>query len=127
MDRYKQVTLFSETDIHGTIIFVNDAFCQVSKHSREELLGKPHNIVRHPDMPKKLFQLWWCTIKKGEVFHAVVKNKARDGTHYWVQATIMPIKNNNNEVVKYIAARHLIRDEKKAQQLYDEQAKLLGL
>jgi len=124
---YRQVTLFSETDIHGTITFVNDMFCLVSKYTREELVGKPHNIVRHPDMPKKLFQLWWSAIKKGEVFRAIVKNRAKDGSHYWVQATIMPVLNKHNEVIKYIAARHLITDETKAQELYREQVKLLRL
>lgn len=113
--------------MYGTITFVNDTFCQVSGYTREELLGKAHNIVRHPDMPKKLFQLWWSAIKKGDIFRAIVKNKTKDGGHYWVQATIMPVRNNNGEVVKYIAARHLIADEEKAQQLYDEQVELLGL
>lgn len=123
----RHVTLLSETDIHGTITFVNDAFCQVSKYSKEELLGKPHNIIRHPDMPKKLFAIWWATIKTGKVFRAVIKNRAKDGTHYWVQVTIMPILDHNREVVKYIGARHLIQDEQKAQEMYDLQAKTLDL
>jgi methyl-accepting chemotaxis protein len=126
-DFYIQATLLSETDLRGTITFVNDTFCEVSKYSREELIGKPHNIIRHPDTPKKLFELWWETIKRGEVFRAVIKNKAKDDAHYWVQVTIMPIKNKNGEVVKYIAARHLLCDEEKARELYDLQAKAMQL
>lgn len=126
-NRYRQVTLFSETDLHGTITFVNDSFCQVSKYTREELMGKPHNVIRHPDMPKKLFKLWWNTIQRGEVFRAIVKNRSKDGTHYWVQATIMPVVNNHNQVIKFIAARHLIANEAQAQELYSEQVKLLRL
>ncbi len=127
MKAYKQLTLFSETDIHGTIIFVNDAFCEVAKYAKEELIGKSHNIIRHPDMPKKLFELWWATIKTGERFRAVVKNRAKDGTHYWVQATIMPVQNYDKEVTRYIAARHLISDDKKAEELFALQAKLFNI
>lgn len=122
-----QVTLFSESDIYGTITFVNEAFCEVAKYSKEELIGAPHNIVRHPDMPKKLFQLFWATIKRGEVFRVVIKNRAKDGTYYWVQATIMPIQNNNKEVIKYVGARHLISDDKKGGELYAQQVELFNL
>jgi PAS domain S-box-containing protein len=127
MTKPEQITLFSETNIYGAITFVNEAFCMVAKYSKEELIGKPHNIIRHPDMPKKLFQLLWDTIKKGEVFRAVIKNRAKDGTCYCVQAIIMPIQNNNKEVIKFIGARHLINDDKKAQELYAQQIELFKL
>jgi PAS domain S-box-containing protein len=120
-----QVTLFSETDIHGTILFANEAFCMVSKYSLDELLGKPHNIVRHRDMPQLLFKLLWDTIRKGDSFRGVIKNRAKDGSHYWVSATIMAIKDEDNKIVKYVGVRHLISDEKLAQDLYDTQAKSL--
>ena len=84
-------TILSETDLHGTITFANDKFCEVSKYSKEELVGKSQNIVRHPDMPKELFKLFWQTIQRGEVFKGIVKNKAKDGSPYWVDATIVPI------------------------------------
>ena len=123
----RQITLFSETDAFGTITFVNDAFCEVSKYNREELIGKPHNIDRHPDMPKRLFELLWCTIKRGEIFRATIKNRAKDDTPYWVWATIMPIFDGNNEFVKYVSVRHLIKDHVLALERYKEQAKELQL
>jgi PAS domain S-box-containing protein len=119
-------TILSETDLHGTITFVNDKFCEVSKYSREQLLGKPQNIVRHPDMPKALFKLFWDTIKKGEVFKGIVKNKTKDGSHYWVDATIVPIKNNEGEVIKYVGSRYHIVDDKLGEALYAKQAEKFG-
>jgi PAS domain S-box-containing protein len=119
----KQITLFSETDIDGIIIRVNDAFCDVSKYSRNELIGKSHNIIRHPDMPKKLFEELWRTIRMGGVFRGVIKNRACDNSHYWVKATIMPTTNRNNEIVKYIGVRHLIADDKVAEELFAIQSR----
>lgn len=115
-------TILSESDLHGTITFVNDKFCQVARYSREELLGKGHNIVRHPDMPKELFKLFWQTIKAGKVFKGIVKNRAKDGSHYWVDATIVPIKDEKGNIIKYIGARYHIANEAMAIQLYNEQA-----
>ena len=117
----KLITLFSETDLKGRITFVNEAFCEVAKFTKEELLGKPHSIIRHPDMPKILFHHCWRLIEKGHVFRGVIKNKTKEGTHYWVNATIMPIVNNENEIVRYIAVRHLIQDEALASRLFEEQ------
>lgn len=115
-------TLLSETDLFGTIIYVNDKFCEVAKYYREELIGKPHNTVRHPDMPKELFRLFWQTIKQGEVFRGIIKNRAKDGSHYWVDATIVPIKDKDGKTVKYAGARYHIQDEELALKLYNRQA-----
>lgn len=120
-------TILSETDLHGTIIFANDKFCEVAKYTREELIGKPQNIVRHPDMPKELFKLFWQTIKRGEVFNGIVKNRAKDGSHYWVDATIVPIRDRNGEIVKYVGSRYHITDETLAVKLYNRQADQLNL
>lgn len=122
-----QITLFSETDKHGTITFVNDAFCDVSKFKKEELLNKPHSIIRHPDMPPKLFEMLWHTLKRDEIFRAVIKNKAKDNSHYWVRATIMPVVSSSREVVKYIGIRHLIHDEQEANAIFAQQVRDLGL
>lgn len=97
--------IVSETDQYGTITFVNDTFCRIAKYSREELLGKPHNIVRHPDMPKAVFKEMWDTIKKGEIFQGIVKNKAKDGSPYWVIATIGGVLDTNGKPYKYIGVR----------------------
>jgi PAS domain S-box-containing protein len=121
------ITLFSETDSSGTIIFANEEFCRVSKYTQEELLGRKHNIVRHPDMPAKFFDILWRTIRAGKVFKGIIKNRAKDGSHYWVQAIIMPVINNNNQVIKYISVRHLIRDEEQAEELFQQQADQLHL
>jgi len=119
-------TILSETDPFGTITFVNEKFCQVAKYKPEELLGKPHNIVRHPDMPKALFALFWSEIRAGRVFRGVVKNLAKDGTPYWVEATIVPIKDDDGGIVKYVGARYHLVDEAQALILYNKQAGRLG-
>ena len=118
----KHATLFSEADLFGTIIFANEAFCKVSGYNLGELIGKPHSIIRHADMPKKLFESLWTTIKKGEVFRGVIKNLAKDSSSYWVNTTIMPIFDDNKGVYKYIGVYHLIEDIKLAQELYVQQA-----
>ena len=89
--------LVSETDAKGKIIFANEEFCRVAEYNLEELLGKPHNIVRHPDMPKAAFKDLWDTIKSGKVWHGYVKNKTNSGGYYWVFATIYPYTNEAGE------------------------------
>lgn len=123
----RQITLLSKTDSAGIIVFANDAFCEVSKYSRQELIGKPHSIVRHPDMPRRLFEIFWETIQKGEIFRGIIKNKAKDDSHYWVKATIMPVMDENKSIVKYIGARYLIEDDDLANDLFQHQALALGL
>ena len=82
--------LVSETDQDGNITFANDEFCEYSQRSIEELIGKPHNIVRHPDMPKKIFEQMWSTIKSGNKWRGFIKNKTAKGNSYWVFATVYP-------------------------------------
>ncbi len=120
-------TILSEADIHGNILMVNDKLCQVSKYHREELIGKPHKIFRHDDMPKELFKLFWETIKSGQAFKGIIKNRAKDGSHYWVDATIMPVRDEDGKIFKYIGARYHITDEDFAIELYNRQAMSLGL
>lgn len=120
-------TILSEADTFGTITFVNTKLCQVSKYSREELIGQGHNIFRHADMPKELFKLMWETIKNGQVFRGIVKNRAKDGTHYWVDATIVPVSDTEGNVLKYIGARYHITNDELAEKLYAQQAARLGL
>lgn len=97
--------IVSETDQFGTITFVNDTFCKVAQYNREELIGKPHNIVRHPDMPKAVFKEMWDTIKRGEIFQGIVKNRAKDGSPYWVIATIGGVLDTDGKPRKYIGVR----------------------
>lgn len=82
--------LVSETDEKGNIIFANDDFCEIAEYTVDELIGKPHNIVRHPDMPKVAFKDLWDTVKAGKVWTGYVKNGTKSGGYYWVFATVFP-------------------------------------
>jgi PAS domain S-box-containing protein len=124
---FSLTTILSEADVHGTILAVNSKLCEVSGYTEEELIGKPHSIFRHPDMPKELFRLFWETIKKGEVFKGIIKNRAKDGSYYWVDATIVPVNDDAGKIVKYIGARYHIEDSEMALLLYNRQAKRLNL
>jgi len=123
LDQYKKAVdsllIVSKTDLNGVITYVNDNFCSISGYEKEELIGKPHNIVRHPDMPKDLFKNLWNTIKRGAIWRGVIKNKKKDGGEYWVDAGIMPIKNHKGEIIEYIALRtditELVKAKEKAQ------------
>jgi PAS domain S-box-containing protein len=123
---FGHTTILSETDIYGTITHVNAKFCEVCGYSKEELMGKPQNIVRHPDMPKEVFRLMWKTIREGNVFHGIVKNRKKDGGHYWVDATIVPVRDENGVIVKYIGARYHITIDALAEQLYEAQMQRLA-
>jgi PAS domain S-box-containing protein len=120
-------TIMSESDLYGTILFVNDKFLEVSQYSREELMGKPHKLLRHSDMPSEVFRQMWATIKAGKVFRGIVKNRKKDGTHYWVDAVISPVLDENGKPIKYIGVRYVIEDEELAQKLFNRQLSDLGL
>jgi len=89
--------LVSETDSKGNIIFTNEEFCIVAEYSKEELLGQPHNMVRHQDMPKEVFKELWKVIQSGNMWQGYVKNKTKTGGYYWVYATIYPYLNSKKE------------------------------
>ncbi len=89
--------LVSETNSKGHIIFANEEFCKVAEYSLEELLGKPHSLVRHKDMPKAAFKDLWDTVQQGEVWNGFVKNTTKSGGYYWVFATVYPFKNEEGE------------------------------
>lgn len=84
--------LVSQTDETGKIIFANEDFCRIAGFSLNELIGKPHSIVRHTDMPKAAFKSLWDTVKEGRVWSGYVKNRTKDGGFYWVYATVYPSK-----------------------------------
>lgn len=110
--------LISETDEKGKIRFANDDFCKIAEYQLDELIGKPHNIIRHKDMPKKAFKLLWETIKKGEIWTGYVKNATKNGGFYWVFATVYPFSLNNN--AGYISCRRKAypKEIKKAEEIY---------
>ncbi len=97
--------LISETDTRGVIKYANPRFCEVSGYTLEELLGKPHNIVRHPDMPKGVFKDLWDHLKAGKIWQGEIKNRRKDGSHYWVLATVGPILDDKGEIRSYVSMR----------------------
>ena len=103
-------TVLSKADPKGNITYANEEFCRLSKYSLEELVGKQHNIVRHPDTPKEIFKEMWKTIQSKKQWRGTVKNKAKDGTEYIVNALIIPILDTNNDVIEYIGIRHDITE-----------------
>ncbi|WP_081826555.1 PAS domain-containing methyl-accepting chemotaxis protein [Persephonella sp. KM09-Lau-8] len=96
---------FSVTDLKGIILTGNDVFYRTSKYSKDELTGAPHNIIRHPDMPRIIFKLLWDYIQSGKPIVAYVKNMAKDGSYYWVLATVMPLKDERGKPKKYVSIR----------------------
>lgn len=101
-----ETAIVSKTDKHGIITFVNDKFCKISGYSEDELIGKPHNIVRHPDTPKSLFKNLWTTILSKKTFKGIIKNRKKDGSYYYVNSTIIPIMNKNGDIIEFIAVRY---------------------
>lgn len=100
---YEGSVIVSQTDLNGDIVYVNKMFCTTSAYSREELTGKSHNIIRHPDMPKAIFAKLWEKISSGQVWNGLIKNLRKDGQFYWVDIEILPTKDNNNEVTGYMS------------------------
>lgn len=96
--------IVSRTDLNGILTHANDAFVEISGYTKEELIGKPQHILRHPDMPSPVFAEMWETIKAKQKWHGYVKNLCKDGSHYWVYATIVP-NIRRGEVVGYTSVR----------------------
>ncbi len=104
-------SIVSEADKKGDILTVNQKFLEVSKYPKNELIGFGHNTTRHPDMPKAVFKEMWSTIGRGEIFRGVVKNRAKDGTPYYVDAVIAPIMGENGKPMKYLGVRYDITEQ----------------
>lgn len=98
--------IISKTDISGRITYANDKFCELSGYTKEELLGKPHNIVRHPDMPSEVFEDLWDSVKSKKIFRALIKNLKKNGDEYYVDSTIIPILDVNNDIQEFIGVRY---------------------
>jgi len=114
LDIYKmaidETSIISKTNPQGDIIYANELFCQFSGYIQEELIGKPHNIIRHPDMPKEIFAEMWATIQQKKVWKGVLKNRKRDGGYYIVDVTILPVLDARNNIVEYVAVSHDITE-----------------
>ncbi|BCX80098.1 PAS domain S-box protein [Campylobacter sp. 19-13652] len=113
----EQSNIVSKTNVNGIITFVNDEFCKISGYSREELIGKNHNIVRHPDVSPDVFKKMWQTILSKKVYKTVAKNLNKDGSIVYLNTTIIPILDEQGEILEFVAIRHditkmvLINDE----------------
>lgn len=119
-DAVDDSNIVSKTDPTGRITYVNNKFCDISGYELEELVGKPHNVVRHPDMPKEAFADLWKTISKDKkIWKGIVKNKKKDGGYYVVDATIIPILDVHGEVVEYIGIRHDITELERYRELLE--------
>jgi PAS domain S-box-containing protein len=97
--------MITETDTAGIITYANRKFREMTVYSKEELIGAPHSINRHPDMPKAAFAKMWETIKRGEMWEGYVKNMRKDGKYYWVIVWIKPKFDNEGNITGYIAGR----------------------
>ena len=104
----KTKTLISETDVKGTITNVNDVFCAVAHYSASELIGQPHNLIRHPDMPKLIFKLLWDNLKVGNNFVGVIKNLAKTGEYYWVVTDFEMRRDAMGNITHYIGRRRSV-------------------
>ena len=108
LKQYQEATdhsvIVSKTDSKGVITYVNDEFCKISEYTRDELIGKNHNIIRHPDNPKSLYADMWHTIKDlKQTWQGLLRNYTKSGGSYYVKTTVKPILSNNGDVIEYIA------------------------
>ncbi|QSZ40638.1 diguanylate cyclase [Sulfurimonas aquatica] len=132
---YKRIvdvsSLISKADIDGNITYVNDKFSQLSGYTKEELIGKPHSIVHHPEMPGIFFKEIWETILNKQIWQGIIKNRAKNGESYYVDTTIAPILNTKNEITEFISLREdvtkLINTIEEAKRLEKEREDYLAL
>ncbi|HFS85255.1 MAG TPA: response regulator [Epsilonproteobacteria bacterium] len=119
-----EYAIISQTDLNGRITYASQEFCRLSGFTRDELMGRSHKIVRHPDTPKSLFKEMWKTIQSGKLWEGDIKNRAKDGSCYYVHAKVFPVFNTGNEIVGYAAIRDDITQRILSQKALDQTRKL---
>lgn len=110
LKQYKEIvditSIVTKTDLTGRITYTNDRFCEISGYDRDELIGKAHSIVRHPDVPKEVYKEMWSTIQNKKIWRGVVKNRKKDGGEYIVDSVVSPILDSNGNITEYISIRN---------------------
>lgn len=114
---YDESVIASKTDLKGRITYTSQAFCDISEYTKEELLGKPHNIVRDPETPPAVYKELWDTIQSGKQWRGEIKNRKKHGGFYWVRVTVSPEFNYNGEIIGYSSVRQDITPQKYIEQL----------
>jgi len=127
LEAINSVTIISKTDLKGYITYANEQFQEISGYKEEELLGKPHNIIRDPLVDTQVFKGLWSTIKKGNVWHGTLSNRAKDGSIYYVNSHIFPIFDQEHNTVEYLAIREDITDVIKSKKAYENQLKFSNM
>ena len=118
LEKFDTNVIASNTDLKGYITYASQAFCKVSGYGHDELIGQPHNIIRHPDTPVEKLKELWKTIQAGRTWKGELENRKKDGSAYWVESTISPIYNHSDEIVGYSSIRRDITNEKKVEELH---------
>jgi len=110
LSQYKKIidesTIISKTNSKGIITYINSKFCEISGYTQEELIGRSHNIIKHPSTPKAVFKELWQTILNKKVYKGILRNKKKNGQSYYVDTTIIPIVDDKNEIIEFIASRY---------------------
>lgn len=101
----ENLLLVTKTDLNGNILYVNQAFLNLTGYSEQELIHKPHNFIRHPDMPELMFKQLWHNLKKGQEIHLYVKNRAKNGSFFWVFSNIFPVMDMDQTIIGYHSSR----------------------
>jgi len=119
---FEDGVIITQTDLDGNIIYANKKALALFGYERDELIGKPYSIIRHPDMPDGLFEKMWNTISSGEIFSGTVKNIRKDGSFFWVHMEILPVKNEDNKTIGYIASKKAAskKDIEDAKKLFEK-------